>query len=113
MRLRAAWKGKHQNQLDFKHARNGDHLLIPFECDLCIFRKLRRTEPIDSSHKDNILLECIRRANIDALWSRESSTVEANRKRVEKQLQLSQSVVLSGHCVQQDRSLITIIVDMK
>ena len=29
------------NSLDFHEARNGDHTICPFECDVCIFRKLR------------------------------------------------------------------------
>ena len=31
------WKGKHRKQKDFLEGRNGDSLMTPFECDLCIF----------------------------------------------------------------------------
>jgi len=55
---------------------------IPFECDLCSFRNLNRRDPIWANAKDNYTLVCIRRANLDAFWSRESSTVEGNLRRM-------------------------------
>ena len=71
------WKRKKDTQR-FLAARNGDHLSCPFQCDLCIFRLLRKTEPDDESASDRLLLACIRRANLDAFWSREKRTVEGN-----------------------------------
>jgi len=64
-------------------ARNGDHIMgIPFECDLCSFRNLNKRDPIWANARDNYTLVCIRRANLDAFWSRESSTVEGNLRRL-------------------------------
>ena len=63
------WKGRKQNPNDFLEARNGDHLLTPFECDLCIFRKLRKQSPIQNNAKDKLLLLMIRQMNLDAFWS--------------------------------------------
>jgi len=47
--------------------RNGDHALIPFECDLCIFRKLKKMNPVEGRPGDDLLLGCIRRINLDAM----------------------------------------------
>jgi hypothetical protein len=51
-------------------ARAGDHLFCPFECDGCSFHRLRGEAPDGRSHQDQILLSYIRRANLDAFWSR-------------------------------------------
>ena len=46
-------------------ARNEDHLIIPFQCELCHFRNLKGDN--HSQRRDNILLiRMIRRVNIDA-----------------------------------------------
>ena len=42
---------------------------------LCIFRKLRGVDPMESVSQDQLLLKCIRRVNLDPFWGRESSTV--------------------------------------
>ena len=55
---------------------------IPFECDLCHFRNVNRRDPMVGSAKDNHTLMIIRRVNLDAMWSRESSTVLANLSRL-------------------------------
>jgi hypothetical protein len=96
-RLELSWGNKHQSKSDFHHARNGDHLMVPFECDECVFVKLRKfsTSPYNQE-KDKLLLACIRRANLDAFWSRASSTVTANGDRVRAALVLSDSVGLQG-----------------
>jgi hypothetical protein len=56
-------------------ARAGDHLFCPFECDGCSFHRLRGEAPDARSHQDQILLSYIRRANLDAFWSRRPGTV--------------------------------------
>jgi hypothetical protein len=56
------------------HARDGDHLVSPFQCDLCVFRNLKGRNA--GSH-DKLLLACIRQANLDALWGRETATVSS------------------------------------
>jgi hypothetical protein len=66
-----------EEKLRYRHARDGDHLLTPFQCDLCMFRNLQHRNPIPQNHQDDLLLCCIRRANLDAMWGRESHTVSA------------------------------------
>ena len=82
--------------------RRGDHLLIPFECDYCIFLKLRGNHPDPSNPKDELLMACIRRMNLDAFWSREKKTVEMNADRAERQIYLSELVGLKGPFIQED-----------
>lgn len=67
----------------FLEARPGDHLLNCFQCDLCHFRNMRRRDPaVKDSAEDIRLMACIRRCNLDSLWSREPTTVEHNRRDV-------------------------------
>ena len=66
---------KSQDKLRFLVARKGDHLTCPFQCDLCHFRNIQKRNPIHNKVEDMRLLRCIRRANLDATWSRESQTV--------------------------------------
>lgn len=60
---------------DFLLARGGDHLFCPFECDFCCFFRLKGTTPVVGNHVDGLLLKYIRRANLDAFWSRRPGTV--------------------------------------
>ena len=93
-RLGSLWKTKERDGIAFCQARPGDHLLVTFQCDLCIFRKLRGQEPIASNPIDENLLACIRRVNLDAFWSRATSTVSAQRRLVERSLDLSRQLGL-------------------
>ena len=60
-------------------ARNGDHLMILFQCDLCHFRNLKGSNP-RANEVEFLLLRTIRSASIHAFWSREPSAVESNRR---------------------------------
>ena len=72
-------------------ARDGDHLITPFHCDLCHFENCKRRPPIADNIQDEVALLGIRRANLDALWSRERSTVNANRLQGNHWLSASES----------------------
>jgi hypothetical protein len=72
----------------FRVARDGDHLLTPFQCDLCCFRNLQKRDPVASLPKDDLLLCCIRRANLDAVWGREPHTVSATLRGVRHMVRL-------------------------
>jgi hypothetical protein len=58
--------------------RNGDNLVCPFQCDLCHFRNIKKRDPFASGLKDLSLLCGIRRANLDAFWTRRPGTVKIN-----------------------------------
>ncbi len=64
-----------QSNSRYKVARNGDNLLTPFQCDTCHFRNIMERDPVPSLAQDFRLLKCIRRANLDSLWSVEPRTV--------------------------------------
>jgi hypothetical protein len=91
-----SWGNKHRAPYEYLAGRNGDHLMIPFECDLCIFRKLCKQDPLPTSESDKLLLACIRRISLDAFWSQASSTITANRDKLKQALGFSQLVGLSG-----------------
>ena len=55
---------------------------ILFECDLCQFRNVNWRYLIHGNSKDNHTLLCIRRAILDDFWSRETSTVSVNFRRL-------------------------------
>jgi len=55
-------------------ARDGDHLTTPFQCDLCVFRNLKKCNP---GPHDDLVMACIHQANLDACWGRESATVSS------------------------------------
>ena len=60
---------------DFLEGRAGDHLFCPFECDNCSFWRLKKRDPDPNSAVDRVLQAFIRRANLDAFWSRRPGTV--------------------------------------
>jgi hypothetical protein len=69
----------------FMTARNGDQLMLVFQCDLCHFRNIQDRDPdLTPGTKDFLLSRCIRRANLDAFWARESSTVLGNARELGK-----------------------------
>ena len=59
----------------FVTAREGDHLLCPFQCDFCHFINMKDREPNMENAQDVFTMRCIRRANLDAFWSRRPGTV--------------------------------------
>ena len=59
----------------FLHGREGDHLLTMFQCDMCHYRNMKGHSPL-GTEKDDRLLKYIRRANLDAFWSRAPGTVK-------------------------------------
>jgi hypothetical protein len=96
-RLELSWENRRQGAREFQQARNGDHLMVPFESDFCIFAKLRSgISSEEDQEKDLLLLACIRRANLDAFWSRATSTVIANGDRTRAALELSSSIGIEG-----------------
>jgi len=71
----------------FMCGRHGDHLMgLPFECDVCHFRNVARRDVDWESTRDEYTLVCIRAANLDAMWSRETETVTQNFARMKRDL---------------------------
>lgn len=83
-----------EDQRKYLHARDGDHLITPFQCDLCVFRNLQHRNPTASHLQDDFLLCCIRRVNLDAVWGRESSTVDSTLRGAKQMVRYWSSVGL-------------------
>jgi hypothetical protein len=58
-------------------ARDGDHLLCPSQCNLCQFHNFQHRNPLPGDPRDSLLLCCICRSYLDAMWGREPHTVQA------------------------------------
>lgn len=95
-RLLSGWIPRKSDVNNFTSGRNGDDLLVSFECDFCIFEKLFSRAPQPGCEKDNFALACIRRVNLDAFWSRARSTVQANTYKVREGLKISTDMGMSG-----------------
>jgi hypothetical protein len=98
-RIEKSWARKNPKKDDYIRARNGDHLMIPFECNLCIFWKLRKKDPLPKDPLDDLLLACVRRMNLDTFWSRAPDTVRGNNDKLAGMLSLSRLVRLRSPCV--------------
>jgi len=81
------WRPKEDTHR-FCVARAGDHLLVPFQCDLCSFRNLTLRNPDSDRPQDVFLLCCIRQTNLDAVWGRESNTVNGTLRGVRQLVNL-------------------------
>ena len=62
----------------FMFGRAGDHLVTPFQCETCHFRNLLGRDIQLESCQDRLLVIAVRRATLDAFWSRECLTVQGN-----------------------------------
>jgi len=60
---------------DYQHARPGNHLFCPFECNGCQFHWLMQCEPDPSSYTHQRLQIYIRRSILDAFWLRRPGTI--------------------------------------
>jgi hypothetical protein len=98
-RIEKAWGRKKPKKGDCLNARNSDYLKVPFECDLCIFPKLKKTDPLPRDPQDDPLLACVRCMTLDSFWSRAWDTVHGNREKLADKLALSQLVGLQGPCI--------------
>ena len=59
----------------YREVRPRDHILAPFECEICVFLKFKGRRPIQFRDENRILCETLRRANVDVFWSRDRATV--------------------------------------
>ncbi|KAL7575072.1 hypothetical protein ACA910_000443 [Epithemia clementina (nom. ined.)] len=71
-------------QKEFTLARAGDHLMVPFVCELCHFRNVFSRKPRGGSVGDQWVIACIVRANLDAFWARRPSTVYGNLQEISR-----------------------------
>jgi hypothetical protein len=96
-RLIKSWGRKTKSANYYLHTRDANCTLIPFECNLCIFRKLTKTKSPDTRNSQHsLLIACIRRINLDSFWSRSTASVQGNRDNRKQELALSLLVGLEG-----------------
>ena len=69
---------------------DGAHVIVTFQCDLCIFRTLFNRDPIQLEG-DRHSLSIIRRMNLDAIWSREPSTITNNLRNLTKMIRFCET----------------------
>ena len=62
---------------------------VPFECDLCSFRNVCGRQPLIGNRKDQYILTCIRRVQLDVMWAREPHTVSSNWARIKADYNLA------------------------
>ena len=85
----------------FKCGQKGDHMCCPFQCDLCHHLNIKGRLPAEGDHTDELLLKCIRRVNLDSLWARERSTVQANWLEGIRYVKVQSSFDLGSSCLPQ------------
>ncbi len=89
--------GEHMIDSDegrFDTARKGDGFMCSFQCDVCHFQNIQGRNPVMEG-KDLMMLRLIRRANLDAFWSRETSTVTANLREVKRHVRYASDLGIS------------------
>ena len=75
-------------------AKSRDHVVAPFECDLCAFAKLKGMYSHDNDREDKLLLKAIRRVNLDDFWSRETPMVSSTLTNAKKMIKTFKEVWL-------------------
>ena len=58
------------DKMGFREAHDGDHLMTTFQCNQCHFKNCKGRSTIIGNEQDDLDLLCIRRATLDAFWSR-------------------------------------------
>ena len=53
----------------YLHGRNGDHLMVAFQCELCHFRNLLGRDRQKEVVSDQQMFIHIRRASLDSFWA--------------------------------------------
>ena len=82
----------------FHYGRDGDHLVLSFQCRICHFRNMEGRNPVAGNNLDDRVMMLIRRVTLDSFWSREPATVRGtlrNKRKLEDivaQLGLSPAV---------------------
>ena len=94
--LNAKWRNKKPDEQEYEVARPGDSLAVPFQCDLCIFRRVTEKDPKPTSATNNLLLHYIRRANLDSFWSRAPRTIANDLGHVKRSIRNLSRVGLPG-----------------
>ena len=80
----------------FQVARDGDHMMVPFQCDTCQFMNIQKRLPRSGNAQDELLLKCLRHVILDSFWSRERSTVQGNWNLIRNSMAEGRAMGLGG-----------------
>jgi hypothetical protein len=69
----------------YLEARPGDALIYPFECNACVFFRLKRVWPDWTDPGTKFLGAHIQRVNLDVFWCRQPGTVWQNLREFKEQ----------------------------
>jgi hypothetical protein len=69
-RRKMEWRKKGDKKR-FRAGHNGDKLITHFQCNLCTFRNVQRRDPVENESTDDLMMACIRQANLNLLWKPE------------------------------------------
>ena len=61
---------KRRDKIDvnkYREARPRDHILVPLECEICVFLKLKGRCPMQFRDEYRLLCETLKRVNLDVL----------------------------------------------
>jgi hypothetical protein len=64
---------------EFWGARAGDHLMLPFQCEVCHFVNISHSEPDYGFYQDLWTLQVMSQV-VDSFWSRRPGTIKGNLK---------------------------------
>ena len=64
-----------RDKLVFMEARPGDTMMTPFQCEFCLFQNIKGRDALENVTRDSYMLGILCRANLDAFWARQRSTV--------------------------------------
>jgi hypothetical protein len=78
----------------YKKGTDGVHLMLPFQCDFCLFRTLYKRDPQNITG-DLESMAVLRRMNLDLMWSREPSTILGNMRSLGKLIACCESAGFS------------------
>jgi hypothetical protein len=81
-----------KDKMRYLEARDGDHLVTPFQCELCHVRNILGRDPQLNPASDVRLIKLIRRASLDAFWCSEPKTVEGTLREARRGLRIASSL---------------------
>ena len=82
----------------FKEARDGNHMMLPFQCDMCHFVNIQNRLLVRGRQADHLLLMVIHRANLDSFWARERSTVRSKFPEAKRSVKIK-TIFMMDHCI--------------
>ena len=72
-----------EGHMEYRSARNMDHLVCPFQCNMCRSWNIKKRSPRAHSQFDYSLMVVIWRGSVDAFWRRRSGVVTNTRQGVQ------------------------------